>query len=69
VYAEEERSGVCAIRRSAAESPAAAAAFLAARRLAVACSTSPGTSRFQRTLTVPAVCWCLGDCSRTAPAR
>jgi len=34
--------GVCMIRRNAAESPAAAAAFLAARRLAVASSMNPG---------------------------
>ena len=42
--------GVCAIRRNTAESPAAAAAFRAARLLAVASSMNRGTSRFQRTL-------------------
>jgi hypothetical protein len=40
----------CAIRRRAAESPAAFAAVRAAIRLVEYSSSSPGTSRFQRTL-------------------
>src|SRR3954471_15939017 len=42
--------GVRAMRRSSAESPAAEAAALAARRLAAFSVTIPGTRRFQRTL-------------------
>jgi hypothetical protein len=52
VYTRKSIGGwLIAILRKAAESPAAAAARLAARRLAAFSSTIPGTSRFQRTLT------------------
>jgi hypothetical protein len=51
VYTRKSIGGwFIAILRKAAESPTAAAAALAARRLAAFSSTILGTSRFQRTL-------------------
>src|SRR5215210_6109767 len=64
VYTRKRNGGgVCAIRRNAAESPAAVAAALAALRLAAASSTNLGTSWFQRTVTEPL----SGDCASELP--
>src|SRR2546423_5944200 len=52
--------GVWAMRRKAAESPAAVAARRAARRLAMFSSTSLGTIRFQRTVTEVSAVTALG---------